>query len=296
MDSIMGNMNWRAHGKAMNGVITRRVHFTKLVHECLPTFQRLNKITKTERKCPACLVAEENRDHILRCPHGERGRWQTTFMAKMEEFHEQENTSPLIRNLWREVIELWFAAEAQDDIQVSPILFPSDVRQVILQQNAICWRQIFNGRFAIAWAAVQDDYLARSAPHTNRKADTQKVKKGKHWQQRFILAIWKQWSVVWKQRNEMIHGKTLTTQREANRRRTEAELRAIYETRDQLEREVQPLMFREVQDHIQRHRHPTSMRNWIQINEPIFRESLRRAKRKAISGVRSIRSYFAPAR
>lgn len=92
-DHTMNTINWRAHGKALNGMIEKRVHLTKLVHENLPTFQRLNKMTRTERKCPACSGAEESRDHILRCPNAERSRWRVTFMAKMEKFHDKENTS-----------------------------------------------------------------------------------------------------------------------------------------------------------------------------------------------------------
>ena len=52
-DRIMTTINWNAHGKAFNGMIASRVHLTKLVHENLPTFQRLNKFTNGERKCPA---------------------------------------------------------------------------------------------------------------------------------------------------------------------------------------------------------------------------------------------------
>ncbi len=274
-------------------MIAKRVHFTKMVHECLPTFHRLNKFTKGDRKCPACLVADENRDHIICCPNVERVRWRTSFMAKIEEFHEREITSPLLRSLWREAMELWFA-EGTNDIQLSPILFPLEVRQVIMQQNAIGWRQIFNGRFAKAWALVQEDFLARRLGPSQNASSPQK-KKGKQWQQKFIVEIWKQWTTLWKSRNEMVHGKTQGTRREALRRTAEAELQTIYDSRALLEPGAQQLLFREVQDHTQKHQHTTT-RNWLRTNAPIFRESLRRAKRSAIMGVRSIRSYFAPVR
>jgi hypothetical protein len=190
-------------------------------------------------------------------------------------------------------MELWFAADT-DDVHVSPILFPPDVRRVILQQNEIGWRQVFNGRFAKAWSTVQEDYLAR---HTgsNGSNNTPSRKKGKQWQKKFILEIWKQWMILWKARNDLVHGINMTAQNEANRRRTEDELRTIYDQREQLEPEYQSLLYSEAQDHIQRHRHHTP-RNWINTNGPILRESLRRAKRRALSGVRSIRSYFAPVR
>jgi ribonuclease HI len=291
-DRIMSTINWNAHGKALNGMIVSRVHLTKLVHEHLPTFQRLNKFINGERKCPACHNAEETRDHILRCPHVDRSRWRTTFMAKLDDFHQTENTSPMLKTVWREAMELWFAAETPD-IHVSPFLFPTEVRQVVVQQNAIGWRQVFNGRFALAWAKVQDDFLARQAPGSN--ASTRRGKKGKQWQKKFIIEIWKQWMVVWKSRNAMVHGKNLVSRKDANRRSTEAALRDIYDRREQLEPEFQPLLYGDVQAHIQRH-HPSTTKNWIQTNAPILRESLRRAKRRAITGVRSIRSYFAPVR
>jgi hypothetical protein len=293
-DQIMRAINWRAHGGALNGMIAKRVHFTKMVHECLPTFQRLNKFTNGARKCPACSVADETRDHILRCPQAERHRWRTSFMSKIEEFHERENTSPFLRHVWREAMEVWFAEESLD-IQLSPILFPSDVRQVIIQQNKIGWRQVFNGRFAMAWASVQADFTARQVQRSTANTKNQQRKKGKQWQKKFITEIWKQWFILWKQRNELVHGTTQSTRQDAIRRTAAAELRAIYDTKEQLEPEAQGLLFQELQDHIQRHQ-PQTTRNWLHTNAPILRESLRRAKRRAIAGVRSIRSYFAPVR
>jgi hypothetical protein len=189
-------------------------------------------------------------------------------------------------------MEAWFQEETED-IFLSPFLFPLEVRQVMLHQNTIGWRQVFNGRFATAWSTVQDDFQERQETAENiRKRQRMK---GKQWQKRFIVEIWKQWTVLWKTRNEMVHGKSLITRTEANRRNTESALRLVYDSKEQLETAVQRLLFPEVHDHIQQH--PTyTTRNWLQINGPVLRESLRRAKRRAVAGVRSIRSYFAPVR
>jgi hypothetical protein len=81
-DQTMESINWRAHGKALSGMIGKRVHLTKLVHDILPTFQRLNKFTNCERKCPACNIAEETRDHVIRCRQAKREQWRTNLWQR----------------------------------------------------------------------------------------------------------------------------------------------------------------------------------------------------------------------
>jgi hypothetical protein len=290
-NQIMESINWRAHGKALNGMIEKRVHLTKLVHEILPTYHQLNKYTEHgARKCPACNNADETRDHILRCHNVERDQWRQKFMRAIDRFHDKEDTSPLLRSVWRKAMELWFAQEMQD-VEVAPFLFPAEVRQVTVQQNAIGWRQLFNGRFAKAWLTVQNDYLARrQGPTSDREVTHQRTEKmGKQWQKKFIIEIWKQWMVLWKSRNELVHGKNVATQREANRRQLAVDLRGIYDQREHLEPEFQSLLFRDEQEHLRKF-HLNTTRNWISTNAPIFRQSLRQAKRRAIAGVRSIRS------
>jgi hypothetical protein len=127
-DQIMESINWSAHGKALSGMIENRVHLTKLVHEILPTYHRLNKFTEQgARKCPACHNADETRDHILRCFSMERDQWRRNFMRAIDRFHEKEDTSPLLRSVWKEAMELWFGQETQDDVEVAPFLFPAEV-------------------------------------------------------------------------------------------------------------------------------------------------------------------------
>ena len=294
-DQTMRRINWRAHAKALSSQIQNRVHFTKLVHDCLPTNYQLNKIRKDNKKyCPACPNEERNetRDHILRCSHDERVRWRNQFQKDIQNFHHKEATSPVLQHLWREAIDQWFTTEDDDDIEVSPIFYPAEVRRVIIHQNTIGWRQVFNGRFAVEWELVQDAYYSRT---TSTETETShKRRTGLRWQQRFILEIWKSWRKLWKMRNEMVHGKDKEELLAGKDKCTREELHRIYDHRARIEPDVQRLLFQDIQDHMQR---PLGMtRNWLNINRPVFQASLRRAKKRAVQGVRSIRSYFAPVR
>ena len=63
-------IDWTAHGQFLQQCFNQRSHFTKLVHNILPTNHRVHKYDKT--RSANCSLRnhpdEEDRDHILRCP------------------------------------------------------------------------------------------------------------------------------------------------------------------------------------------------------------------------------------
>ena len=86
-------------------------------------------------------------------------------------------------------------------MKVSPILFPSEVRDLIMQQNSIGWRQLFNGRFATEWLRLQQQYY-----HKHRNIAENNRRDGGIWQVQLTLLLWDQWRAVWKLRNQDVHG------------------------------------------------------------------------------------------
>ena len=286
----MERINWRAHGKAMKAMIKRRTHLTKLVHECLPTLERLNKFDSGNRKCPGCLVHPENRDHIIRCQVERRNQWRAKFIQTLAEFHNKEDTYPLIRQVLNDSIQSWMNATDEVEYRVKTTIYHNDVRLAIRQQNEIGWRQVINGRFSIEWSRIQDDYYARS--RTQKRNNDRRS--GHRWQIKLIHLIWTEWGKLWKIRNEELHGRDSATRAATEIREITNALRTVYERKHQYEPRVQELLMDEEHQHLSKPHWLT--KNWLTVNAPIFRESARRAKAKAISGVRSIRSYFSPAR
>jgi hypothetical protein len=104
-----------------------------------------------------------------------------------------------------------------------------------------------------------------------------------------------QWLDLWKLQNARIHGHIQATQRAASHQGADIEQRTLYDTREQMEPAIaSALLFNDIQDHLQQQHRNT--RNWVHTNAPILCDSLRRAKHRALAGVRSIRSYFVPVR
>ena len=93
-------------------------------------------------------------------------------------------------------------------------------------------------------------------------------------------------------RNNDQHGEDTTTRTQAARREVEWTLIEIYDFRARMEPSVQELLCAEVSDHFgQTVKHN---QNWIAVHGPLVRTSIKRAKDKAIQGVKSMRQYFLP--
>jgi hypothetical protein len=285
-DSTMEMIDWNAHGSAMQKHIKQRIHLTKMVHECLPTLKHLNRQGNGRRTCPGCKRSQcEDRDHIIKCNSDSRASWRHKFIASLETFHERVDTYGPFRYLLNDAIAEWMQSE-DDDMILHPSMYHNDVRSAIAQQNAIGWRQVFSGRFGQEWSRIQDDYYARD----RRQRGANDKRNGTKWQVQLITHIWKEWTKLWKLRNEELHGRDCANQQAIIRSNVERELQSVYDNRNHYEPRVQELLGRDIQEQLQR---PTWVtRNWLTVNIPVFRASMQRTKNKAIAGVRSIRSYF----
>ena len=80
-DATFASVNWKAHGKALRNHITLRLHFSKLVHDILPTASHLKKMDKGRRSCTCCSHPKETQDHIICCPHRSRNKWRHAFLT-----------------------------------------------------------------------------------------------------------------------------------------------------------------------------------------------------------------------
>jgi hypothetical protein len=102
--------------------------------------------------------------------------------------------------------------------------------------------------------------------------------------------LWKHWRVLWKQRNNDVHGHDASASVQAEKRDVKRQLEQIYKARSQLEPSVQSLLHRDIHQHLQQ---PSwVVKNWLNINTPLFQTSIRRARKNATRGMRSIRTYF----
>ena len=91
----------------------------------------------------------------------------------------------------------------------------------------------------------------------------------------------------------MIHGNTQETRAQRQKIKDLHRLQSIYQTRHLLEPSVQDLLFDTIEEHHQQ-RSSTTIHNWLSIHETTFIQSVKQASKRAIQGVRSLKTYFSP--
>jgi hypothetical protein len=224
-DRVMGMINWESHRLALKRCNERRTHLTKLVFDILPTMSQLNKFDKGHRKCPSCTIMQEDRDHILRCLDPRRVRWRIELMSKFSEFCHKSQTDSEIQTLLRVSFEQWFSSP-DENLQIQPESFSPHLHSLIEQQNTIGWRQLFNGRFGVEWSRAQHAAYARRPSN----GGGQIKRTGDRWQVQLIVHIWNQWEEAWADRNQALHGNTVTSRNEAIRRDVRRQGRRLSES------------------------------------------------------------------
>ena len=278
-EATMQQIDWKAHGTALKRQRKDACHLTKLVHDILPTNKAVSRYdpNRTEN-CRTCTCPVEDRDHILKCPHRSRSEWRTSFLIALRKRCDQLDTQPYIQEILLDGVEAWFS-----ETQIDATKYPDRFSNLIRQQNSIGWRQVFNGRFSTEWSSLQDYHLFQTGKSS-------KTRTGTLWTVSITICIWDNFKTVWTTRNEIIHGHDDTTRNAAKRRIAQANIRRIYDKRNQLMPNDQQHLFDNIDTHLQK---PTrSLINWYNTYQPMFSHSIKEAQRRSLLGVRSLRHYF----
>jgi hypothetical protein len=285
-DTIMKQINWKAHGACLKKQIERKTHFVKVLHGFLPTNKFFHRRAHPDRRlCPLCSKYDEDRDHVMQCEHPSRQEWRTSMLSAVSKMCLKLGTRPLLQDLLLDALHQWTESLPNTRLLIRPHRYSPEVRQLICQQNLIGWNQVFNGRFSMIWSDLQDNFYARSHSPDNPKRRT-----GQTWQATLSSCLLDQWFEVWKLRNQDVHGNDAHTRDVAARKEVEWRLRALYALKDQMEPSVQELFYETMEEHFV---HTLSHnQNWLAIHEPLGVISIRKVRAKAIQGVPSIRRFF----
>jgi hypothetical protein len=287
---IMATVNWKAHGTSLRKQLSKKTHLVKFVHGILPTNSKLHRTDPIRSKCPRCMATKETWQHIWRCRHAVREEWRSQLLIEVTKRCHQLRTMPSLQKLLLQAISKWLVDKPKFDtpFQMAVEGYTPAVSRIILQQNAIGWDHIFQGRFSASWSDLQDTYYAHQA--CTADIESKKGLSGNYWQVAIIGVLWTQWFQLWEIRNHDLHGADKRELARAERTEVERNLREIYDIKSQLEPSVQQLLCQHITAHFSK---PVWYnKNWIAIHAPLVTTSLKRAKARALQGVRSIRSYF----
>jgi hypothetical protein len=283
-DATITSIAWDSHRQALNRMQSRHVQLAKLCHDILPTSKlthRYNPLLPSS--CILCNHDVEDLDHLLRCDHPQRLPWRSQMYKAIREACDSFDTREALIDVLIQGIDAWLTG-SQLDIET----FPSSLHPLITSQTAIGWRHLFQGRFSLEWSHLQDQYLQEIGLY---HSDTT----GTLWVTRMITVIWKQFFMMWEQRNQQVHGHDKTTQRKAKRRRLASEFKHLHSKRPEVLHTDRDLFIGTTEDDVDTFIEtatPKYIENWLQVWRPVILDSVKAAAAYALKSVPPLTTYF----
>jgi hypothetical protein len=280
--ATFSSVDWEAQRIASNRRYGERVHIVKLCHDILPTGKMVNRYDAlTPHECILCQTPYEDRDHIIRCEHRTRREWRDTFIAELQTRCESLKTKPILIDILVHGLKRWFKNEIDLPVHGYPPLYHA----LINTQNAIGWRQLYNGRMSTEWAVLQGQWLRQNSNEDKKLS-------GQLWTAAIIGRIWTSWRTVWEQRNGDVHGRDETTRQIATMLQVKRELREIYKLKGKVMPVDAPAFRDSVEVHIEATPRVDDLRNWLTLYKTNLQSSAIEALTYGVRGTRDISDWL----
>ena len=147
-------IDWDAHQQSTRAQMGRRTHYVKLCHDILPTGSLVCKYgQQLPDYCALCRAPKEDFHHVLKCNHPSRVKWRNDLLDSLTKTCHSLKTDPILVEILLEGITSW--------LHDTPFLhgnFHTEYQDLSVEQAAIGWSQIFQGRITKRWATTQQWY------------------------------------------------------------------------------------------------------------------------------------------
>jgi hypothetical protein len=116
-----------AYGKALSRMSQQHIQLTKMCHGMLPTATITHRYDpKSSPRCPYCKTADEDRDHVLKCPHSEKLFWPKHAIIAQQKRCTEMHTREMLTTILKNGIQAWF-----DNSPMQPENYPPTFHQLI---------------------------------------------------------------------------------------------------------------------------------------------------------------------
>ena len=220
----------------------QRTTITKHVHDISPTGKIAHRNNcHLPHECPACNSPEEDNLHVIQCSHPSRLEWRLTTLQKLSHYAVNKSDPTLIIILQDGLNQLHQNA----DPNLPTAQYPPKYQPLIEQQNAIGWDQIYKGRWSVAWAMLQEQYVNSTGNNEDSTATRWLIGLGR--------LMMEQWLQLWKIRNNQRHSKDTELHAQQRSERILSELKEIYKYKDRVCPEESRLFQASADEHFQTH-------------------------------------------
>jgi hypothetical protein len=105
----MSRTYWTALSRATRRMPSRMTQILKLSHDILPAAELVHRYDpQLPTSCMLCRHGNEDRDHILQCPHRSRHLWRHRLFAAIQTTGEQQRSRPALVSLLIDSLDNWF--------------------------------------------------------------------------------------------------------------------------------------------------------------------------------------------
>ena len=238
---------------------------TRFAHGWLPTRKRKHAMSSAANdECFWCHQTE-TQDHIFQCPH--QSAWQDEFLERLDEHLTNTATDPTVK---------------QEVIECSKSWLHQTVCSCKCDQQRIGNHLLIRGYVAVEWTQLQDRYCKEQYEPNNKSMN------GLTWTRKLIKFMWDEAYQLWDKSNKELFESddSSTLLYDLKQQVTELyDLQDMVLARDRKNFDI-PLTERLTHT-------PFQLHNFVQIQGPIIRQSVKEAEQLAVSNTRQLPEHFA---
>lgn len=261
----------------------QRNTFIKHCHAIAPTGHIAHRHNSNYPQCcPSCPCTDESNDHVMQCPGPSRSTWRDTTLSLVTKFQPTQSDPVLLRLLCAGLDH--FHQNLPGGPAANTIPLPAPYHQLLLEQNAIGWGQLYRGRWSSQWVLLHNQHSENQPPHAQQS--------GRKWLIGLGRLLITQWFKLWKTRNDERHGVDAAAKASSRLQVLQNHLSLLYSMRTQVCPCDRSIFLSSPETHMQQYPDLNTIEDWIALYSDTIYASVARAKDLRIGNTPAIDDAF----